>query len=157
MSKIVSSGIITRKDEVKTTRDNIRQKLAEAYEKDHEMIEGEFISHEPGKNAFDFRFKKWKQDDYVQYSLMHRTKYVLPRMVVRHINNNIHHVTYKEIPQPGGFSHKPANSSTDGIFVATENMKMQIKIPRCEFRPTSLDPDDTDINQPRLVDVSMHM
>ena len=150
------SKLIIRKDEVKVTRENIKQILAAQEEKDHELVEGEFISHEASKHCFDFRFKKWKRDDYVQYSLEHRKRYSLPRMVVHHINHNIHHSTYKELPNERGVrAGLPA--SNDGVFRGQENLKLKIIIPRCEFRPTVYDPEDTYINQPKVVDVTMHM
>lgn len=144
--------LIKRLDETKITRANMAEKMAEAYERDHEMIEGEFLVHEEGKRSLDFRFKKWAKDDYEQYELHHRVRYVLPRMVVRHINHGIHYKAYKELPGNSGI--KGANASRDGKTVSKENMKLEYKVPRFEFRVANADPRDHDLNQPQIVDAS---
>lgn len=143
----------SNQDDGKITRANIAQKMAEAYERDHEMIEGEFLVHETGKNSLDFRFKKWQQDDYEQYELHHRHRYILPRMVIRHINHGIHYKQYKELPgQNSGI--RGANASRDGKTVSKENMKLEYKVPRFEFRVANADPMDHDLNQPQIVDAN---
>ena len=113
------------KDDGKITRANIDQRLAEQYEKDHEMIEGEFLVHETGKEAMDFRFKKWAKDDYEQYELHHRHRYILPRMLIRHINHGIFYKQYKELA--GGQSGiRGANASRDGKTVSKEKHETRI-------------------------------
>ena len=153
--------LIERKDEVKVTRANIDTILAEQYDKDHEMIEGEFVIHETGKNSFDFRFKKWKKDDYQQYTLENRHRYTLPRMVVRHVNHNIATYSYRDLPNnpgiQGGNVRDNLYSATNANFGHTaskENMQIQVKNYRCQFRATNHDPHDPDLNQPSIHSVS---
>ncbi len=145
--------LIKRKDEVKITRENMREKLAEAYARDHETFEGEFLVHEFGKQAMDFRFKKWKQDDYDEFTLHHRMRYTLTRMLIRHINHGINYKKYKEVPGNPGI--KAANASRDGRTVSKENMKLEILVPRCEFRVSGADPDDFDLHQPQISDPNL--
>lgn len=152
MTQAEERMLIRRHDEIKTTRANIQEKMREDYAKDHEMFDGEFLIHEPGKNSFDFRFKKWKQDDYDEFSLAHRQRYTLSRMIIRHINHGINYKKYKEIPGNAGI--KAANASRDGRTVSKENMKLEFKVPRCEFRVTNADPSDFDLNQPQVVDAT---
>lgn len=149
-----SKYLIKRQTDVdgKITRANMAEKMAEQKARDHEMIEGEFLVHETGKNSLDFRFHKWAGDDYEEYSLTHRQRYVLPRMVVRHINHNIHYKAYKELPGNAGI--KGANASRDGKTVSKENMKLEYKVPRCEFRVANADPNDHDLNQPQVVNAN---
>jgi hypothetical protein len=159
---MATTKLIERKDEIKVTRDNAAVTRQARYERDHEMHEGEFIIHEPNKVAFDFRFKKWKEDDYQQYTLEHRHRYTLPRMVIHHINHGVHNVKYKDLEKMPGITagniqsqHYNANNANLGHTVSRENMKVQVKIPRCEFRVTNVDPYDFDLNQPSIYDVSL--
>lgn len=59
------------------------------HEKDHEKVRGIFKNYETPGGWFAFSFKKYKQDPVARYELQDNQIYELPRMVARHIANDL--------------------------------------------------------------------
>ena len=94
---------------------------------------GVFRNLEHPNGIFDFRFKKYAGDEYKRYQLFNNVKYELPRMVIEHLNNNVHYVEYKPLKgDPAVFA-----AANNGSVKTEDRMMAKIPIPRCEFIPLS--------------------
>jgi hypothetical protein len=145
--------IIERKEEItkKPTKVEVMKKVEAQRERDHELITGIFKFHDFRGGTLRFRFKKYAGDDFKEYALLDGERYQLPRMVARHINQNVHYLEYKHLPGENGAQgmrgaynngHATQNgSSLQGQMYATD------KIPRCEFRSLEFMDDDLDMIQ----------
>jgi len=152
----IMAQIIERKDEKKLNKIELAKKLEAQHDRDNELVTGIFRYIEHPKGTLRFRFKKYAQDDYKAYELTDGGKYKLPRMVARHLNNNVHYMEYKRLDQQlgdmtghGMTVHAAVN---DGSLQSPEKMQIANKVPRCEFR--SLEFMDDDIAPSGLVEVT---
>lgn len=119
----------------KVTKETLHKHLAEEYEKDHETFSGKFRYIENKGQILKFRFKKYKQDDYKQYSLKDGETYNLPRMVIDHLNNNVHYRQYKELKGLSKNDSQVIAAFNDGTLQSDQTMVQVSKEPRCEFVP----------------------
>lgn len=137
----------------KLTKADVAKKIAEEYEKDHEMVSGVFRNLEHKGGTLNFRFKKYKQDNYDEYSLVDGQRYTLPRMVVKHLNNNVHYMKYSRVKDgvPGSLI---AAANNDGRIKTNDKMHAIEKDRRCEFIPVDFNQDNTDLMPNDIVQVS---
>lgn len=140
-----------RKEEKKLTKIDLAKKLEAMRERDNELVVGIFRFIEHPRGTLRFRFKKYANDEYKAYELVDGAKYSLPRMVARHLNNNVHYVEYKRLDKALGdmVVHSAYN---DGSLQSPERMQIADKVPRCEFR--SLEFMDDDIAPSSLIQVT---
>lgn len=144
------SQLTERKEEKKITKLDLAKKLEAMRERDNDLVAGIFRYLEHPRGTLRFRFKKYANDEYKAYELVDGQKYNLPRMVARHLNNNVHYLEYKRLDKALGdmVVHSAFN---DGSFQSPEKMQVADKVHRCEFR--SLEFMDDDIAPSSLVQV----
>jgi hypothetical protein len=116
------------------TREQVQRQIDADYEYDHESLTGKFLNLEHKGRTLDFRFKKYRQDDYKQYSLKDGAVYTLPRMVVQHLKENVYYKKYKELK---GLASDQAIYAgiNDGQLQSQQSMAEVIKDHRCDFIP----------------------
>ena len=145
-------GSSDKKEERKITRAEAGKKIEAQKERDHEMVTGIFKYIERKGGVLRFRFKKYPHDDFQAYELWDGVKYSLPRMVVRHLNNNVHYLEYKRLQGLEGDMQQGALNGHMETNMAAKMTAVQ-KVPRCEFR--SLEFMDDDIEPSQLVEVKL--
>jgi hypothetical protein len=142
-----------RKDEKKLTRADVAKKLEASRERDNELVTGIFDYIEHKKGTLRFRFKKYAQDEFKAYELRDGEKYKLPRMVARHLNNNVHYLEYKALNSLTDDNGRPMSAGfNDGSLTCPERMQVTTKVHRCAFR--SLEFMDDDLSPSGLVEVT---
>lgn len=144
----------TRKEEKKLNKIELAKKLESMRERDNELVTGIFRYIEHPKGTLRFRFKKYAQDEFKAYELVDGEKYKIPRMVARHLNNNVHYLEYKKLDKYLDQNSSPVRAAyNDGSLSSPERMQITEKVPRCEFR--SLEFMDDDIAPSNLVEVAV--
>lgn len=143
---------MSEKNEKKPTKAEVAKKIEAARERDNELVTGVFRYIEHKNGTLRFRFKKYAQDDYKAYELVDGQRYRLPRMVARHLNNNVHYLEYKALNKSLGDQRVNAGYN-DGSIKSPENMQVAEKVRRCEFIP--LEFMDDDISPSSLSEVTM--
>lgn len=138
--------------EKKPSKAEIAKKIEASHERDNELVTGVFRYVEHKNGTLRFRFKKYAQDEYKAYELVDGQRYRLPRMVARHLNNNVHYLEYKPLGKTLGDQRVNAGFN-DGSIKSPENMQVAEKIRRCEFVP--LEFMDDDISPSALSEVTM--
>ena len=142
-----------RKEEKKLTKGELARKLESMRERDNELVTGIFRYIEHPKGTLRFRFKKYQQDEYKAYELVDGHRYQIPRMVARHLNNNVHYIEYKRLDKfLTDDKQSVMGGINDGSLNSPERMQITDKVPRCEFR--SLEFMDDDIAPSNLIQVS---
>lgn len=141
------SQIIERKEEKKISKVEGLKKLEAAKERDRELVTGIFRFIERPGSVLKFRFKKYADDPYEEYTLCDGQKYQLPRMVARHLNQNVHYVEYKKVD--GIMMEAAPLTGTEQQVAKMQSMK---KIRRCEFM--SLEFMDDDLIPSDLIEVT---
>jgi len=141
--------LIERKEEKKITRHDLAKKMDAMHERDNEKITGIFRYIEHPGGTLRFIYKKYQQDPLQQYELKDGERYKLPRMVVRHINNDVHYREYKKLNSQFG---DQIHCADDGQSREKSNMWVQNKRPRCEFK--SLEFMDEDLEPSRIIEVA---
>ena len=151
------SILIERKDEKKLTKVDVAKKLESMRARDNELVSGVFRYREHAGGTLRFRFKKYARDAYRAYELKDGERYQLPRMVVRHLNQEVHYKSYQHLSSdpnvyagmhPGFTQH-----SADGHLRSVDNMHIVGKVPRCEFISLEFMDDDIGIT-PNIVQVT---
>lgn len=104
-------------------------------EKDHEMVKGIFKNYETPGGWFAFSFKKYKEDPVTRYELMDGEIYTIPRMVARHIANDLWYPVHSYFRDEDG----------------TSQMRVGQKVHRAGFQ--SLEFSDIDEVRPSIVTV----
>lgn len=139
-----------RKDEKKITKLELAKNLEAMRERDNDLVTGIFRYIEHPRGTLRFRFKKYANDEYKAYELVDGQKYNLPRMIARHLNNNVHYMEYQRLDKTlEGMSVSAGYN--DGSLQCPERMQVANKVHRCEFR--SLEFMDDDIAPSSLVQV----
>ena len=146
------SQLTERKEERKITRHELAKKMDSLHERDNEKVTGIFRYIEHPGGTMRFVFKKYQQDPLRQYELKDGERYQLPRMVVRHLNNQVHYIEYKPLDKQFGDSQIAA-AMNDGSGKLKGNMWITAKRPRCEFRSLEFMDEDLDLNPSNLVEV----
>lgn len=137
----------------KLTKLELAKKLDALWERDNELVTGIFRYLEHPKGTLRFRYKKYARDEYREYELRDGEKYSLPRMVVRHLNNDVHYLEYKHLgSEAGRFGMRSAVN--DGGIKTTETMHAIEKTPRCEFRSLEFMDDDLSLMPSKIVEVA---
>jgi hypothetical protein len=139
--------MIEKREEKKPSKLEVMKRIEAARERDHELVSGIFRFLEHPKGRLHFRFKKYAHDDYKQYELVDGERYKLPRMVARHLNQNVYYIEYKRMDNdPGLIQSAGAGVSqySTGGPRQSSNMHIQEKVRRCEFRPLEFMDDDLD-------------
>jgi hypothetical protein len=147
------SMIIERKEDPgrKLTRAEALKKMETQKEKDKELVTGVFIYREHPNGTLRFRFHKYQEDGYPQYELEDGKIYKLPRMVVRHLNQNVHYRKYSHLSST--FNGPNIQNAADGRSDAHSNMYAIDKVPRCEFKSLEFMDEDIDMNPTNLSEV----
>ena len=138
-----STVVLQKKFQQKISKAEVQKKLSEHYDRDHELVHGVFVNLENPGTPLRFMFQKYAEDTYTKYELHDGEQYKLPRMVAKHLNNNVHYIKYGR----GGGNILPDNvamGSTDDQYSQHKSMVTSRKVKRCEFRPLSFD-DDIDM------------
>lgn len=142
----------------KPTKAEVQKKVESQKERDNELVTGIFRYLEHPRGTLNFRYKKYHGDPYRQYSLVDGQKYKLPRMVARHLNNDVHYMEYKRLDRGLGdevitsMNNNPGVTVRDGVVMCNDRMSIAKKVHRCEFR--SLEFMDEDIESSNLVQVT---
>jgi len=123
------------------TKEMVAKETAAEYEYDHELLTGKFINLEHKGQSLNFRFKKYRQDDYKQYCLVDGYTYTLPRMVVEHIKNHVYYRSYKPLIGLKGDLEVKAMVN-DGGFKSEQHMMEVEKDHRCDFIPLDFTEND---------------
>jgi hypothetical protein len=146
--------LIERKEEPgrKLTKAEGMKKLDAMKERDQQLVTGVFryIEHKGG--TLRFRFHKYPDDGYPQYELQDGQIYKLPRMVARHLNQNVHYREYKHLDKQMGELGVHA-AYNDGRANTHERMHVVNKSPRCEFKSLEFMDDDLELNPINLSEV----
>lgn len=168
------SQIIERKEEKKLTVAEVGKKISAMREKDNELVSGIFRFLEHPKGILRFKFKKYAGDEYKAYELVDGMAYRLPRMVVKHLNNNCHYLDYKHLPgENGAFGIRTASDRTDSgrsvaggiqsrfgsgeMRTSYNDLTVATKVHRCEFRPLEFMDQDLDLFPSNLVEVTKNL
>ena len=144
--------IVERKEEQgrKPTKSEVMKKVESQRDRDHELVTGIFNFKEHRGGTLRFRFKKYAGDDFVEYALVDGERYKLPRMIARHLNQNIHYLEYKHLPGEQGEKgmrgayNNGQSGSLSGATLAGQ-MHSVTKVPRCEFRSLEFMDEDLDM------------
>ncbi len=136
----------------KLTKLDVVKKLEQDYEYDSELVQGIFRNLEHRGGMFTFMFKKYKQDEYRKYQLIDGERYRLPRMVVKHLNNNVHYLEYKHAEDSKMASVSAAFN--DGSVKTSDRMTVTKKIRRCEFLPLEFSGESMDLMPSDIVQVT---
>ncbi len=131
----------------KVTKLELAKKMDAMWERDNELVSGIFRYLEHPNGTLNFRYKKYARDEYKHYELKDGERYQLPRMVVRHLNNDVYYKEYKHLGGDSGrFGTRAAmnsgSSANNGEIKISENMHSIEKVPRCEFRSLEFMDDD---------------
>lgn len=149
------SMIIERKEEKKINKVDAMKRLEEQREKDHELVSGLFKYDEYKGGTIRFRFKKYQRDPYAQYELTDGHRYRIPRMVARHLNQNVHYLKYSHVP--GSDMQLAAGSGqsrfSDGKSPNNHTMYTIEKIKRCSFIPLEFSSDDLGLESSNIIEV----
>lgn len=163
-------ALIERKDEKKLTKIELQKNLEAMRERDNELVTGIFRYIEHPRSVLRFRYKKYAGDEYKAYELWDGERYRLPRMVARHLNQNVHYIDYKHMPgQQGALGIRAASTQdprgggslrshsagefSDGLMRNNIALQCVTKVPRCEFRSLEFMDDDLDLNQANISEV----
>lgn len=144
----------TKAQEKKITKAELAKRLEGMRERDNELVTGVFRYLEHRGGTLRFRFKRYAQDEYKAYELVDGQKYRLPRMVARHLNQNVHYLAYKTLDKELGKMAVNA-AYNDGSLNSPERMQVTEKVPRCEFM--SLEFMDDDISPSNIVQVTTQL
>lgn len=149
-----------KEEQRKPTKSEVMKKVETQRERDHELVTGIFRFNEhTGKGAtLHFRFKKYAGDDFVQYALTDGERYKLPRMVARHLNQNVHYLEYRHLPGEHGkegmrAAYNNGQSAQNTGAVLAGQMYSVDKIPRCEFRSLEFMDEDLDMIPANITEV----
>ena len=130
-----------------------QKKLDAQREKDHELLTGIFRFIEHPRGTLEFRYgSPYKGDAYKHYMLTDGMRYKLPRMVVRHLNNEIAYRSYKKLEGEGGDFGMHAGFNDGSVKTAAHMMEIK-KVHRCEFVPLDFMNDENDVMPSKIVEV----
>lgn len=144
----------------KITREEAMKKIADARERDEEIVTGIFKNLENpardgGRGAVCFGFKKYPNQAYTFYELWDGERYALPRMVAHHLNNDCYYKEYQHLP--GEFGEQgirhASPQAADGRMVA-QTKQMSKRIHRYAFHSLEYMDDDPDMYPSKLVEVT---
>lgn len=145
--------LIERKDEKKMTKLELAKKMDDMWARDNELVSGVFRYLEHPKGTLNFRYKKYARDEYKHYELYDGQRYSLPRMVVRHLNNDVYYKDYKHVAGDSGrFGTKSAVN--DGTIKTNDNMYATEKVHRTEFRVLEFMDDDISMHPSHIIEVA---
>lgn len=150
----MSQQLVQRKEEPdrKLTRAEAQKKIDAQSERDHEMVTGVFRFLEMPGGILRFMFQKYLQDGFVKYELTDGQIYKLPRMVARHLNQNVHYRRYTHLDKKMG-EMAMQQASTGRSQLDQSNMYVMQTIPRCEFKSLEFMDEDLELNPVKLVEV----
>lgn len=148
------SLIIERKEDPgrKMTKAEAAKKLDTQRERDQELITGVFRYIEHPGGTLRFRYHKYQEDGFPQYELQDGKIYKLPRMVARHLNQNVHYINYKHLDKQLGELAVHA-AYNDGRVSTHERMHVVNKIARCEFKSLEFMDEDLELYPSNLSEV----
>src|SRR5690606_36625164 len=86
----------------KRTKEEVARWIAQMRERDSEMVAGIFQNKENPGGSVSFSFKLYPGDDFVQYEFLDGERYLIPRGVARHLNNDCYTMEYKHIDDKTG-------------------------------------------------------
>jgi hypothetical protein len=144
--------------EKKMSKEELVKKLEGMKERDYEMVTGIFEYKEKPKGKLEFWYKKYPGEVPKKWTFWDGQRYRIPRMIARHLNNNIAYTEYKRIGGNGGFAQAGIVMGVDpttrsGHEDTYANMHSVHKIPRTSFR--SLEFMDDDIAaKPEIIEVA---
>jgi hypothetical protein len=150
----MSQQLIQRKEDPdrKLTRAEAQKKLEAQSERDHEMVTGVFRFLEMPGSILRFMFQKYPQDGFVRYELVDGQIYKLPRMVARHLNQNVHYRRYTHLDKK--FGDQVVQQASLGRSDREQSQMYSIdKIPRCEFKSLEFMDEDLELNPSKLSEV----
>lgn len=139
----------------KMTRQELAKKLERERAKDHELISVLFRNLEQKGGEINFRFKKYPGDQYDHYCYRDGERYKMPRMIIRHLNNEVHYWEYTELQGNLGPDVKAAKQR--GVYtlndgrVTNQDMNVKRKLPRCEVVILEYVEDHNDLMPSQLV------
>lgn len=145
--------LIERKEERKMTRGELAKKLDAMHERDNEKVTGIFRYLEHQGGTLRFMFKKYPQDELRKYELRDGERYKIPRMVARHLNQEVYYTEYKHLPNNFG-EQGTRGAINDGSGRLAGNMYEASKRYRCEFRSLEFMDEDIDIQPNRIIEVT---
>ena len=70
-----------------SVKESKSEKYMKAYKTDSRLVKGKFFCHMPKGGEVTFPFRKYKEDQRVDYKLVDGQEYELPLGVVKHINS----------------------------------------------------------------------
>lgn len=135
----------------KLSKAEAQKKFETQREKDKELITGVFRYLEHPHGTLRFRYQKYMEDGFPQYELTDGTIYKLPRMVARHLNQNVYYRKYSALDTTFG-TGTSIEMAGDGKG-RTSGMHSIEKIPRCEFKSLEFMDDDLDYNPSKVIEV----
>jgi hypothetical protein len=145
--------LIQRKEdpERKLTKAEAQKKLDAQSERDHETVTGVFRFLEMPGSTLRFMFQKYLQDGFIKYELTDGQIYKLPRMVARHLNQNVYYRHYTHLDKR--LSDNIIQQASLGTSDKDSQMYAIEKIPRCEFKSLEFMDDDLELNPSKLTEV----
>jgi len=89
----------------KTATKNVKADLKIQRERDLQLVKGIFQNKETRGGTVSFPFRKYKEDDVVNYTFTDGQHYTIPLMVANHLNQNCFQEVHSHCVGPDG---KPA-------------------------------------------------
>jgi hypothetical protein len=154
----VNTGRLINKQPLKKkiSREEVKKLIAKLYERDSELVTGIFKNREnPASSSslgsVSFGFKKWPQDDYIEYEFLDGERYTIPRAVAHHLNNQCYYTEYKRLQ--GEFGQAGVRNAMGDGKLRHHQMHTQKKVHRFEFHSLEYMDDDIDMYPADLVEV----
>jgi len=159
MSKAIETKKVDfTKMSIAQKKEYVAKKTEADYERDHEKISIIFRHLEHKGGSLNFRFKKYARDPYVQYQLIDGERYKLPRMVIHHLNNNVHYIEYKNVPKDSSSSPIIQAVESDGqVRTGYQAMTAKVKVPRVECRILDFMDEDISLVPSNVVEVTANI
>lgn len=100
MAEINTAHVI----EKKISKLEAAKKWEKEKERDLEMVTGIFEYKERPRQTLKMRYKKYADDEFKEYHFTDGQRYRIPRMLAKHLNNNIKYAEYKRLNLPNGMA-----------------------------------------------------
>lgn len=134
-----------RQQAPKRTKEEAARWIAEMRERDSEMVAGIFQNKENPGGSVSFSLKIYPGDDFVPYEFLDGERYLIPRGVARHLNNNCYTMEYQHIDDKSGeIGGLRSAIRTQGLNSKT-TMAAHKKKHRFAFLPLEFMDDDMDL------------
>jgi len=146
--------IIERKEDPvrKISKTESMKMIAAQREKDLELVTGVFRYLEYPGGTLRFNYHKYEGDGNPKYVFEDGKVYRIPRMVARHINQNVHYMKYGHASGEFGKSGITA-AYNDGRVPTNDSMYVVNKSHRCEFRSLEFMDEDIGLNDSNIAQV----